>query len=106
MTGGAKRVGDAANGIPRYLSTVTVAPASSVGVPTTAPESIVTVGAAELAELAALAGAASPTMQKANAATKKCSNAYIVLKKQESKRMTNWRLATMAGSRFGHGGFL
>jgi len=41
-------VGDAANGIPRYLVTEALAPLSEVAVPTTKPESTVTVGPAAL----------------------------------------------------------
>lgn len=45
---GANLVGDAAKGIPRYLVTMTLAPLSDVVVPTTGPESTVTVGVTAL----------------------------------------------------------
>lgn len=82
FTGGAKRVGEAANGMPRYLFTVTVALASSVAVPTTAPESMVTVGEAELA----LAATALPVRKRAAAASARWRRELMAAFKQQETR--------------------
>ena len=60
------------HGIPRYLWTATVESASKVAAPTTAPVSMVTVGAA------ALAGAASHKAKSRTAAATRFSNGFMV----------------------------
>lgn len=58
MVAGAKRTGEAAKGMPKYLSTVALAPGGDVVVPTTGPESMVTEGAADVTIAAASADSA------------------------------------------------
>lgn len=48
LVAGAKRIGEAAKGIPRYLFTVALAPGGDVVRPTTGPESMLTEGAADV----------------------------------------------------------